>query len=213
MSKYFDIETNPLPVSELEAGMPEFEAPKNIKDPAKIAAKLAEKREAYIEKAALSPLTGQVMSAGIYDADLDSYGSIVADGRSEGDVLQWIWDNLNISNEFNTDIFGWNLNGFDMPFTIKRSWACGVKMPSSVLEFYRGRSYLNQQFKDLMQYFCIGSDERYMRLNSALDLLGLDRKVELEGLFYEVYPENPALAMEYLERDVRSLYAIAKRVL
>lgn len=47
----FDIETGPAPLDEIEAMMPEFEAPGNLKDPVKIEAALAKKREDFVEKA------------------------------------------------------------------------------------------------------------------------------------------------------------------
>lgn len=70
---FFDIETGPLPENELAALMPPFDPSEvktgNIKDPEKIAAKIAEaevnhKRD-FIEKAALDPLTGRVVAIGL----------------------------------------------------------------------------------------------------------------------------------------------------
>lgn len=69
----FDIETGPLPESELAALLPPFDPAEvkvgNIKDPEKIAAKVAEAeanhRRDFFEKAALDPLTGRVVAIGM----------------------------------------------------------------------------------------------------------------------------------------------------
>ena len=69
----FDIETAPLPESELAALVPPFDPAEvrtgNLKDPDKIAAKLAEAeanhRRDFIERAALDPLTGRVLAIGL----------------------------------------------------------------------------------------------------------------------------------------------------
>ena len=60
----FDIETEGLPESELLAIMPDFKPNGTLKDPDKIAADLAKKKAEWIEKAALSPLTGRVLCIG-----------------------------------------------------------------------------------------------------------------------------------------------------
>lgn len=209
MSKFIDIETAPKSVEELEAIMPVFTAPANWKDEEKIAKNIADQKVKFIEKAALSPTTGTVMAIGLYDDEEDVYqGIVVADYASEADLLEEFWSHLVYHDAMTVDVLGWNIQNFDLPFLIKRSWANTIKVPKTVLEFYRGRASLNARFKDLMQYFCIGSDDRYMKLDDALDLLGCERKIEIEGLFYEVYKSNPHKAMKYLKRDVMALTEI-----
>ena len=181
MSKFFDIETRPKPLAELEAVMPEFSAPANWKDEEKIAAKIAEQKLAFIQTAALSPLTGTVEAYGFYDDEIEEYVSADVSNYDEAVMLATLWELLTVHDEFRDDVIGWNLCGFDIGFIIKRSWANRVKVPQSAIEFYRGRSYLNGRFKDLMQFFCIGNNDRYMKLDSALDMLGLPRKVDLSG--------------------------------
>ena len=70
---YFDIETGPLPESELLAMLPPFDASEvrvgNLKDEAKIAAKIAEAevnhRRDFIDRAALDATTGRVIAIGL----------------------------------------------------------------------------------------------------------------------------------------------------
>ena len=59
---FFDIETAANP--ENLALMPEPKAPGNIKDPVKIAAAIAEKKQELIDMAALDPDYGKVLSIG-----------------------------------------------------------------------------------------------------------------------------------------------------
>jgi len=213
VSYYIDIETRPQSREAILKVAPVFTAPANWKDEAKIAAKIAEQQDAFIEKAALSPLTGTVQAFGIYCDEDDAYITVDESEFTEEAMLELFWDTVTSHRAFMTEIYGWNLNGFDIPFLIKRSWSVGVKVPRSALEWYRGRSYLNQQFKDLMQYFCLSPDERYMKLDAALALLGLPRKVDLSGkLPYDIFESDPALFHEYLKADVMGLHKIAEAV-
>ena len=69
----YDIETGPLPEADLAALLPPFDPADiktgNLKDPEKIAAKLAEAemnhRRDFCEKSALDPLTGRVVAVGL----------------------------------------------------------------------------------------------------------------------------------------------------
>jgi len=57
---YWDLETQPLTLDALEKVMPTFEAPGNIKDPAKIALAIGEKKSDWIDKAALKAISGKI---------------------------------------------------------------------------------------------------------------------------------------------------------
>src|SRR5262245_13453189 len=69
----FDVETGPLADSELSALLPPFDPAEvktgNLKDPSKIAEKIAEAeanhRRDFFDKAALDPLTGRVVAIGM----------------------------------------------------------------------------------------------------------------------------------------------------
>lgn len=73
----FDIETGPLPETELAAMVPAFDPAEvktgNLKDRDKVAAKIAEAeanhRREFIERAALDPLTGRVLAIGLLNWD------------------------------------------------------------------------------------------------------------------------------------------------
>ena len=207
-----DIETEPKPLKELQAFMPEFTAPSNWKDEAKIAANIEEQKTKFVEKAALSPLTGLVNAIGIkVDGE---HVLIEPHTMSEGAMLETMWKTITEADAYTRPVVGWNLLGFDLDFLIKRSWANRVRVPFSTLQWYKGRSYLNPQFIDLMRFFCISPDERYMKLDVACQLIGIEGKVDLDGeLFYEAYKKNPAKALSYLKQDLDSVDELAHLVL
>ena len=204
---YFDIETKPFEGKELLRVMPKFQAPANIKDPAKIAAKIDEKQKAFVDKAALSPISSTILAVGIY---CESGDKKMLHGEDEADLIRKTWDSLTEHRAFTRDVIGWNIKRFDFPFLIKRSWANKVRIPDSMLESYKGRFYLNSRVKDMMDFFTMGA-EQFASLNSALQLLGLDSKVDTSGkLFYELYDDNRELAMDYLKRDITAMIELNK---
>ena len=82
----FDIETGPLPVAQLVDLMPEFEAPKNFKDPEKIEANLKQQEARWIEKAALSATTGQVLAIGVKQSHDGSTLIVEQRQKSEAEI-------------------------------------------------------------------------------------------------------------------------------
>lgn len=204
---YFDIETKPFESDALKSAMPQFKAPANIKDPVKIAAKIEEKQKAFIERAALSPLSSTILAVGLW---CDDGVKTMLHGEDEADLIRKTWDALTDHGAFTRNVIGWNVKRFDFPFLIKRSWALGISIPQTTLENFRGRFYLNSHIIDMMDYFTMGA-EQFASLNSALQLLGLDSKIDTSGkLFYELYDDDRELAMEYLKRDITAMVDLNK---
>jgi len=208
--KYIDIETAPLPEETLRQTMPKFAAPANWKDAEKIQAKIKEQEAAYIEKAALSPMTGRVQAIGIYCDEEDAYTALDEWVCSESELCDQFWKHVAPSGAITAPVYGWNHRGFDIPFMVKRSWRNGVKVPSTVFDTYKGRTYLNPKFLDLMRVWTLGTDERFAKLDSALEFLTQTRKIDLgDKLPYEVFREDNELFHEYLRHDVEGLDLIA----
>ena len=80
----FDIETGPLPRAELKELEPEFEAGGNVKDPIKVKLAIEKKRAEWYNKAALSPITGEILAIGIFDSATDKTSIITGE---EKDIL------------------------------------------------------------------------------------------------------------------------------
>ena len=132
---FFDTETQANPES--LSSMPEPEAPGNLRDPEKIAAAIEAKKLELIEKAALDPDYGKVLSVGftvsnvqqdytcLITGDVDSAEHIV----TESEVIDRFWSAF---DNCNGACVGYNILSFDLPFLIRRSFAIGVKPPATL---------------------------------------------------------------------------------
>lgn len=248
----FDIETGPLPrdvILHRVGAFPDFvDRPfdpgsvkfGNIKDPVKMRAKVDEARarhelgrdewkiakeeyeRAAIDKAALSPVTGQVVAIGTMVVDgLDNEGSeewkdsIVGIGdeatgpkgstMGEGDILNGFW----LEYQDYDRIIGHNIFGFDLPFLIRRSWMLGVDVPKNVLDKDR---YWNPVFVDTMTRWSCGSRD-YVSLDTLAKIAGHDGKNGSGADFARLWfgtPEERQQAKEYLENDLEMTFRVAE---
>jgi predicted PolB exonuclease-like 3'-5' exonuclease len=197
----FDIETGPRPVAELEAVMPEFEAPANYKDPAKIAEAIEAKRAAWIEKAALSSLTGKVLAIG---ALIDGEYHARFDGvHNEKGIIEWFWSLLGTR----TRLIGFNSHRFDLPFLIRRSWSLGVATPTGI---FHGRGF--NGCIDLMEAWQLGDRTDFVSLDTVAKFLGVGSKTGNGGQFANLMKFDVDAALRYLENDVKLTARVAERL-
>lgn len=152
---YIDIET--VSDKEAEQYIIPAEAPSNYKDPEKIKAYIAEKQAEQVTRMALDPDYGKIRAIGIgsrqndifmgefYTTPENDEGGVWQDYytnqcvltypgncSSEKDLLEEFWNIVAIHRQFHyvNEIFcGYNIVGFDLPFILRRSMACGVKIP------------------------------------------------------------------------------------
>lgn len=213
-----DIETEPLPLAELEKLMPEFEAPDNLKDPVKIEAAIAQKKLDWLDKAALSPLTGRICAIGYHPGEADIETTI---NYTEKELLQNFWQRFDTDPDMTW--IGHNLHGFDLPFIVKRSLHHWIRVPMNYLfNHYR---YPADQFVDTMKVFTCGVKPRGGKQqkgdphndNLSLDVLG--KFLGLEGKsddcgkdFGKILKEDPKRAIGYLKGDLELTFRIAKRL-
>ena len=237
----FDIETKGLRDEALALAEP-FKAyeplpafdPKNVKignlkDPDKIAAKIRAEEEAYpekikqhfadyekaqaeyeakiISKAALNALCGEVVAIGIKTSAAETILS-----GNEADILRRFWEFFGTNP---APLVGWNSNGFDVPFLVRRSWKRGIVVPN----VYQGR-YLDKRFIDLMENFACGEYGYRLKLDDAAKFFGVEGKyqgdctgADFAMMFESDDPISKAKAIEYLKCDLRATYAIAERML
>lgn len=202
----FDIETGPLPIEQLAHRMPDFEAPKNTKDPEKIKAAIAKKEDAWIEKAALDAQSGQTLAIGILDHD-GQYQVIDRHEFEESEMLGTFWD---IVTEFhNTRFIGFNIFNFDLPFLFRRSLVHGIQ-PSAVL---RGARYWDRRFIDLMDVYTCGNRDQRISLNNLCKMLDIEGKGDSGKDFHKWFRDDPAKARQYLKNDLDITAAAAQRLL
>lgn len=207
---YFDIETGPLPREELERLMPEFTAARNLKDPEKITADIANKKQAWFDNAALNPLTGRILVCGL------KQGSrfIMLDGVSMTDggeriILQEFWGRWSASLPKSTTFVGFNIYGFDLPFMVRRSWVLGVPVPADIMI---GR-YWNKRLVDLQEVWQLGDRHAPGSLGDIAKGLGIGEKQSNGAEFARLYSEDPAQALKYLENDLELTQKVAEVLL
>ena len=240
-----DIETAPRPdlVERYIRPLGPFDADAvkygNTKDPAKrkllLATKEAEHddaRAAHFFKAramaALDPLTAEIVVIGVINE-----GGIEYLEGTEREVLEQFWHLWRQGESTREEIVSWSGNTtpecFDPMMIIKRSWACGLKVPQLATN---GR-YLGSRWEDATTRYLIGKFQAFCALTRAADELGLfeshpDLAPKAEGdlvtgkdfhLWYdgkadsELPPEGQReLALSYLRNDLLLLQAIVERI-
>lgn len=207
----FDIETGPVPDDELDRLKPEFSANRSYKDPAKIAADLAEKEAAWRENAALSAVTGRVLAIGMVDANGEI--TLAHDPTDEVSVIRRFWLEIeNTSPPYRASTWGgFNIFHFDLPFLIRRSWKHRLKIPP-----IRVGRYWSEKFVDLREVWQCGDRECGGSLATIGKFLNLpDQKSGSGAEFAKLYlaEETRDQAVQYLERDLKTTRALYRRLL
>lgn len=234
----WDIETGPRLDIDLASLAEPFDESSvklgNLKDPEKIAAKIAEARAEHeaniVGRAALSPITGCVLAIGV----ASSRGAAcmaVEDGddhaKAEADLLSAWWEKASVWRSSGRRLVGHHIS-FDLPFVVRRSWILGVPVPGWI---HAGRYRPD---------FFVDTEERWLSFNrfgsekSNLDMIakgfGLDGKfkpeprvlpgdqaaTELTGAtfhrFFRAGGEFRSLALEYLAKDLMLTREVAVRM-
>lgn len=205
----FDIETAPLPEDQLKASMPDFKPAANLKDPEKIEASIKEKREAYLRDAALSPLTGRILAVGVRKPTGDL---LIAHGEDEADILRKVMVQLGVYIQQQLPIAGFASRTFDLPFIRFR---CAVHGISSVrlMDRYKGRTYWNECFVDLMEEVGMWRERSGNGLDAVCKALGIPGKTGSGAHFASLYKEAPESALDYLRNDLRATAAVYERIM
>jgi predicted PolB exonuclease-like 3'-5' exonuclease len=215
--RIWDIETGPAPADELEAIAPTFEAPKNLKDPAKIEAAIAEKRADWFERAALSPITGRVLCIGFADPSTGTTWTIGDQPHlDERAIVARFFDSLaDCAMGSAAKLVGWNVHGFDLPFLVKRAWALGIHVPPYLRPSSGSRFYWPSWLVDMRQIWGLGEHQPEGSLDVVARYLGVGRKngegKDFARLFHGT-TEQRKQALDYLENDVRLTMAVARRL-
>jgi hypothetical protein len=207
----YDIETGPLPELELAALLPPFDPAEvktgNIKDPEKVAAKIAEAEAAhrrdFFDRAALDPLTGRVLAVGVLYPDSREY--LVIGDDDERQVLREFWNLSRGEMGRINQMVGFNCHLFDLPFMVRRSWKHRIPVPAGIR---RGR-YWSEQMVDLRDEWQLGDRQARGSLDSIAKHLGLGEKTGCEPhgppsgkAFAQLWQTDRAQARSYLRNDV-----------
>jgi len=201
---YFDIETGPLSDTELAALVPRFDPTEvktgNIKDPEKVAAKIAEAelghRRDFLEKAALDPLTGRVMAIGLFDQG-NGFRCLGA-GLTEAELLSRFWAECADPSGVFHRLVGFNVFLFDLPFLVRRSWKWGVPLPRGL----RNGRYWHSSILDLRDWWQMGDRQAKGSLDSLARHFGVGKKMGNGKDFAMLWNSDRAAAIAYLRNDV-----------
>lgn len=204
----WDLEMEPKPAAEIVGLMPAFEPPSNYRDPQKIAENVEAQRRAWLDRAALSPLTGRILLACVAEDD----GPAEFIEGDEAAVVRGVLDRLTATIAAGGRCVGFNVHGFDLPFLRQRALLLGLPFPRVLLNEFRGRLGWHERLIDLLDLWSFGGRTR--------DLVSLDALAKAFGLpgktgdfgphFGALYRENRSAALEYAGQDVelvRALYA------
>jgi len=203
----FDIETIAQNEERLLAIAPNFEPRANLKDEAKIAADIAEKKQAYIDRAALNWKTAQVVLIGIGDGQ--KFSSVTGD---EADVLSSFFAILDGQLEAGTSCGGHNVCGFDLPMLVNRARALNVPVPRAIFKMRNGRVQWHDGIFDTLDYFSFGKAQN-IEGNGVDDVaraLGLPPKTASGSQFGNMWKNDRQAALDYNKNDVQIEIAIAK---
>jgi hypothetical protein len=209
---FFDIETAALPAAEIEPLLPPFNELDvklgNLKDPEKIAAKIAEcrarHRQDFFDRAALDPMTGRLLAVGFCDEEEKAKVYCYEDERH---LLEMVWGVFNSVQGF-TYFTGFNIFGFDLPFLVRRSWKHGVPVP-----FRRLKRSWPECFVDLRETWLLGDWQGRGSLGTICKFLGLGEKSGSGADFAALLAKDRAAALAYLENDLRLTARLGARIL
>ena len=199
---FLDIETASLPPDQLAKVKPEFTAAKNLKDPAKIAADIAEKEQAWLDRAALDAVSGQVLCIGTLGGPKDFFPL-----HSSNEVTtltlgwQWLEQTLAAGNQ----VVGFCIFHFDLPFLIRRSYIHNVRVPGAIR---RGR-YWADGLIDIADIWACGNRDQTISLDRLAKVLGVPAKLGSGADFAGLWQTDREAALAYLKRDceiVRDVY-------
>ena len=206
---YWDLETEGLPVSEIDKVMPEFDAPGNIKDPDKIKAAIDAKKQEFRDKAALKAITGKII-AFTFAADNDAPQMVTG---SEADLIGLIVQALEDVTESRAHAYAWNGHGFDLPFLCQRGAVHGYRLFGLFCNNVRGRYYWDQGFIDPKAVWSSYSlDHTGSSLKTVARVLGVGEKTGSGADFAGLLRTNPEQAKEYALADVTLLRGVVQRM-
>ena len=213
---FFDIETGPLAEAELAAMVPPFDPAEvkmgNLKDPDKIAAKLAEAeaghRREFVERAALDPLTGRVVAIGLLfeDRSLQTATFAVIGHDDEAAILREFWNTCRGEMGRVNRMIGFNTRLFDLPFLIRRSFKHRIEVPFGIR---RGR-YWAEEMVDLREEWQLGDRQARGSLDTIAKHLGVGQKNGCGEDFARLWQTDREKAVAYLRNDLELTCRIAE---
>lgn len=157
----------------------------------------------FIEKAALSALTGRVLAIGVEDKKRNGADKPFLWTGPENDLLSSFWTLAARCIGNGETLCGHNIHGFDLPFMVRRSWLLGIDVPDDL----RTGNWWNPIFVDTMQRWQLGNRQEFVGLDAIDKALGGPGKPEgttgadFDRMFHGTADERTQ-ALAYLRNDV-----------
>lgn len=228
MNIIFDIETKPQAqaLEDLLETIPQFDpstvAVGNLKDEEKIKLKIEDAKNKHITKmiewkakqlkaCCLDSDYGQISAIGIYFAETGSYHIIDAENKEKECLIEF-WSICESTIGKGYKAFGWNIEGFDLPFLMGRSRLLGINYDSRYLQNYR---FFHESFVDLHKVWTFGQYGKFCKLEKAAKALKFKQpELPVSGAtFWENWAgseEERENAKKYLINDLDMTFAVAK---
>lgn len=180
-----DIST--APIDGCADWLDEPQAPSNWKDPAKIAAYIAEKKADQTERAGLDPDLGRITGIGVWQSGYPSPEIWLC--RSETDERNALDIFAEAHKSLALELIGFNSLKFDWPFLMRRAAYLGVKLSINV-DKYRGN---NLDLSDILTHHgaltarSLGFYQRRLKMGLTKPLSGAEEsQVPVSGRWPEL---------------------------
>ncbi len=207
---FYDIESEGLPLAQIEKLMPEEWPTGNTKDPVKLAAVIEEKKKEWLDRTALRAITGRIIAVTSAVDDNEPEMSANAD---ELTLIQILLTDLKQCIGMNGQAYAWNGSGFDLLFLCQRAAVYGVPAFADLTVNVRGKFYWNECLIDPKQVWSFYStDHTGTSLKSVAIALGVGEKSGSGKDFAKLLVENPVEAKRYALADITLLRSIVKRM-
>lgn len=207
---YWDLETEGLPEEQVIKLMPEFEAPGNIKDEAKIALAIGAKKSEWLDRLALKAITGRIVAVTTAWDDKPPEMSAQADEKT---LIQIILTELNQVISLNASSYAWNGHGFDLPFLCQRAAVHNIQAFQQLTTRFKGRFSWNENLVDpKLVWANYSPDHTGTSLKSVSLALGVGEKSGDGKDFAGLLKTDPVKAKEYALNDVELLRKIVLRM-
>lgn len=208
---YWDLESSPLDDEQLNKMMPELAAASNVKDPAKIAAQIEEKKKDWLDKAALKAITGKIVAVAMAKDDAEPI--LIASLTDEKGLIDVILRELNNVISTNASAYAWNGSGFDLTFLCQRAAVHGIPAFKDLTQQRGARFSWNENLIDpKLVWSNYSPDHTGTSLKSVALALGVGEKSGSGKDFAELLKTNPDEAAIYAKNDVNLLRKIANRM-
>lgn len=188
-----------------EKFLPEFKAPKNIKDPKKIEDNLIEQRRKALVKAALNAVTGRVIAVGLMKEDrswmkLDIIRECAQwTDTFERELIERTWYFLTHRDSMG-HLVTFCGHMFDIPFLVRRSWALDIKVPDWIP---RGEYVNRKLFYDVAEAWNATSRGDSISLDVLARHMGWEGKKDTGDAFARMLENREfTRAEEYLTYDL-----------